>query len=130
MAKSIISLRILIAIVSIAIPCLFTFNISSAQEPESFEIPPKIENNQELDYKHLPEPYVDGRRIKFSTYEEDYLRIILRPVGRNNRITVHDGFLIDGEHELVLDWSRFRPGFYIIEIHSSKYFVRKQLRLI
>jgi hypothetical protein len=129
-AKSSIWLSFLSGNVLILITCLFSLYIASAQDVKNFEIPLILEKSQEIRKDLLPEPYVDGRRIKFSTYEEDFLRITLRPVGRNNRITVHDGFLIDGEHEIILDWSRFRSGFYIIEIHSSKYLVRKQIRLI
>ncbi len=129
-AKSPIFIKIPTKIAFFTITFLTTFHLSFAQEQDKLEIPLTIEKTQATENNLLPAPYVDGRRIKFTTYEEDFLRITLRQPSSNQRITVHDGLLIDGDHEIILDWSQFRPGLYIIEIHSSKYFVRKQIRLI
>ncbi|MCO5250106.1 MAG: hypothetical protein M9949_01645 [Candidatus Kapabacteria bacterium] len=77
----------------------------------------------------VPDPVVINNRIVFKTYHDDFLKITLKKIGAVNKILVHDGFLARGTHELIIDSRLMKPGFYIIEIHSNRYIVRKRLQL-
>jgi membrane-bound acyltransferase YfiQ involved in biofilm formation len=78
----------------------------------------------------VPDPIVVNNKIVFRTYEDDFLKITIKKIGAVNKILVHDGFLAKGTHELTIDSRLMKPGFYIIEIHSSRYIVRKRLQLL
>jgi hypothetical protein len=77
----------------------------------------------------VPDPVVVNNRIVFKTYQDDVLKITLKKIGAVNKILVHDGFLARGTHELIIDSQLMKPGFYIIEIRSNRYVVRKRLQL-
>ncbi|PKL84548.1 MAG: hypothetical protein CVV22_12465 [Ignavibacteriae bacterium HGW-Ignavibacteriae-1] len=77
----------------------------------------------------VPDPVVINNRIVFKTYNDDFLKITLKKIGAVNKILVHDGFLAKGTHELIVDSRLMKPGFYIIEIRSNRYLVRKRLQL-
>ncbi|MBE2188688.1 MAG: hypothetical protein KGZ71_02675 [Desulfobulbaceae bacterium] len=101
----------------------------------------KIEENDKITYfqqdstdtdvvDSVPDPIVVNSKIVFKTFDDDFLKITLKKIGAVNKILVHDGFLRKGTHELTIDSRLMKPGFYIIEINSRRYIVRKRLQLL
>lgn len=107
-------------------------NSDSYHDDEFFEDTYEIlgDSTDTITKDSLPDPVADGRKITFSTYEDDFVKITLKKLGAVNKFLVHDGFLVAGDHELLLDSRLVRAGFYIIEIHSSRYVVRKRLQIL